>query len=70
MLFERLTVSANGGTGIYTEADSVVLNCLVTSNRLAGINSVGGQIIDYNVIAKNLVTGSLANKLFGFPGPQ
>jgi len=44
LVFERLTVSANGGHGIYTEAASVVRDCLCFSNRLDGIYTQGGLI--------------------------
>lgn len=44
MVFERLTVSANGARGIYTEADSTVRDCLCFSNHSDGIYDEGGLI--------------------------
>lgn len=44
MVFENLTISANGGSGLYTEADSVVRDCLFIGNIGTGITSVGGEI--------------------------
>ena len=44
LVFERLTVSANGGYGIITAAASVVRDCLSQSNQSYGIYSSGGLI--------------------------
>ncbi len=44
MLFEHLTVSANGVHGLYTEAGSIVRDCLSIGNGSDGISSEGGEI--------------------------
>jgi hypothetical protein len=44
LMFERLSISANGSYGIQTEAGSEVRDCYCMSNVLDGIYSVGGLI--------------------------
>jgi hypothetical protein len=44
LVFENLTLSANGGDGIQTEASSIVRDCLVMNNNSDGIYSAGGEI--------------------------
>jgi parallel beta-helix repeat protein len=44
LMFERLTISANGSYGIQTEAGSEVRDCCCMSNVLDGIYSVGGLV--------------------------
>jgi parallel beta-helix repeat protein len=44
LVFERLTLSNNGGSGILTEAGSVVRDCYSMSNHLDGIICCGGLV--------------------------
>jgi len=46
MVFENLNITLNAGYGIEAEAGTVVRNCLLTSNRLAGVIIYGGQVSD------------------------
>jgi hypothetical protein len=44
MVFEHLTISGNSGRGLYTEAGSIVRDCLFINNGSDGLVSVGGEI--------------------------
>ena len=60
LVFERLTVSANGGSGILTEAASVVRDCLSLRNIGYGIFS-SGALVSGCVVRENGDSGILAN---------
>jgi len=43
-VFEHLTISANGGRGLTTEAGCIVRDCLFIGNVSDGLSSVGGDV--------------------------
>ena len=44
MLFEKITVSGNTNNGIYSEAGSIIRDCLAIGNGNSGFYSPGGEI--------------------------
>ena len=44
MIFDRLTISDNAGTGLATEAGSIVRDCLFIGNGFDGLYSAGGEL--------------------------
>ena len=60
LVFERLSVSANGGSGILTEKASVVRDCLSFKNNDYGIFSAGA-LVSGCVARENGNAGILAN---------
>lgn len=44
LLFERLTLSGNGAHGLYTEAGSIIKDCIAIANAYSGFFSQGGEL--------------------------
>jgi hypothetical protein len=51
LLYEKLTLSANGANGLHTEAGSIIRDCIAIGNGTSGFVSAGGEIID--CVARN-----------------
>lgn len=58
MLFEKITVSGNTDNGIYSEAGSIIRDCLAIGNGGSGFYSQGGEIS--GCVARNNGTGFTA----------
>jgi parallel beta-helix repeat protein len=58
MLFEKITVSGNAANGIYSEAGSIIRDCLAIGNGESGFYSQGGEIS--GCVARNNGTGFTA----------